>query len=149
VYRVKQGTSSFGTAAGSLASGAGGVLAGLSAANFRGGETLFDDNQVSLRAGPGGFAGHVSSVLILALDDVGFADNQCELEAEVAFCIVDALLMGLTLRATGNRLQEAALCFGSLASMASVLNTTSLNQSTFFTFASGPKLVDTNNLTIL
>lgn len=149
LYRIKRGTTSFGSAAGSLATGAGGVVAGLSAANFRGGETQFDDNQVSLRGGPGSFAGHVSSVLILALDDVGFADNQCELEADVAFCIIDAMLIAPTLRATGNRLQEVALCFGSLVSMASVLNTTSLNQSTFFTFASGPKLVDTDNLTMI
>lgn len=149
VFRMKHGASSFGSAAVSLASGAGGVLGGLSAANFRGGETLFNDNQVSLRGGPGSFAGHVSSVLILSLDDVGFADNQCEMEADVAFSILDAFLIGMTLRATGNRLQEAALCFGSLVTMGTAINTTSLNQSTFFTSATGAKLVDTDNLTII
>lgn len=147
VYRVKRGASNFGAAAaGTLA---GGMRGGLTAANFRGGETLFDDNQVSLRGGPGATSAHLSSVLLVTLDDLGFADNQCELEADVAFCIIDALLVATTLRATGNRLQEAALCFGGLVSGGLVMNTTSLNQSTFFIFASGAKLVDTSNLTVV
>lgn len=148
-YRWKRTAGNFASGALSASTGAVGLGAGLSVANFRGGETMFNDNQVSLRGGPGSLAGHVSSVLLVTLDDLGFADNQCELEVDVAFSIIDALLIAPTLRATGNRLQEAALCFGSLVSLGMALNTTSLNQATFSVFASGNKLVDTNNLTVI
>jgi hypothetical protein len=122
-----------------------------SAANFRGGETLFNDNQVALRGGPGDPAGHVSSVLIVSLDDVGCADNQIEIEADVALSLVDTILVGTTLRATGNRLQDSALCFASLVSFGFFMNTTAMNQGTFG-IAAGcgvpAKLIDTPNLTI-
>jgi len=137
-----------GAAASSLAGGGRDSLA----LNLRGGETLFNDNQVSLRGGLGDTPAHLSSVFIMALDDIGFADNQCELEADVAFSFFDALLIGATLRATGNRLQEPVLCLGSLVTAGLLMNTTSLNQSTFFTLAScanAAKLVDINNTTIV
>ncbi|WP_404337149.1 hypothetical protein AB2M62_01350 [Sphingomonas sp. MMS12-HWE2-04] len=152
-YSLKRATETTGgQSVGGMASTPGRIAGRFSAASFRGGETLFADNQVSLRGGPASPAAHVSSVLILTLDDLGFADNQCELEADVAFSIADALLVGTTLRVTANRLQEAALCFGSLMSLGLLMNTTAHNQSTFLTVANcsiPAKLVDTPNLTMI
>jgi hypothetical protein len=151
-YRAKR--AGYGLAGGNgngLAMGAG-LLAGPQAASFRGGETLFANNQVSLRGGLGKPAAHLCSVLLIALDDLAFADNQCELESDVAFSIADAVLVATTLRATGNRLQEPVLCIGSLMSLGIFMNTTALNQSTFFTFAQcsfAAKLVDVNNMTLI
>ena len=136
-----------GHAAATLTARSDGLLAGL-----RGGETLFNDNQVSLRGGPGEMPAHLSSVLILSLDDIGFADNQCELEADLAFAFFDAMVLGGTLRATGNRLQEPVLCLLSLMSWSWLMNTTALNQSTFG-MAAGcnlpAKLVNVNNTTLV
>jgi hypothetical protein len=142
-----------------LSSGTGGSVTGsakatvgrFSAANFRGGETLFNDNQVALRGGPGDLAGHVSSVLIVSLDDVGCSDNQIEIEADVALSLLDALLVGTTLRATGNRVQDSALCFASLVSYGVLMNITAMNQGSFRVSAGcavPAKLIDTPNLTI-
>lgn len=145
---------------GGLTSGAGtatvgtgvGALGRLNRDQFRGGETLFNDNQVALRGGLGQATGHLTSVLIIALDDVGCADNQIEVEVDVAFCLVDALLVGATLRATGNRMQESALCFASLASFGLFMNATALNQGTFSIGAgclNAARLVDTPNITLI
>lgn len=152
-YRLKRTAGSFAAGArAGLAASADAITGSLSGARFRGGETLFDDNQVCLRSGLGRPAGHVSSVLVITLDDLGFADNQCKLEADVTFSMADALLIATTLRAAGNRLQEPTLCFASLLSLAMLMNTTALNQSTFSVLANcinPAKLVDADNLTII
>jgi hypothetical protein len=143
-----------------LTTGANGNVAGsakaavgqFSAARFRGGETMFNDNQVALRGGPGEIAGHVSSVLIVSLDDIGCADNQIEVEVDVALTLLDTLLVGTTLRATGNRMQESALCFASLVSFGLFMNVTAMNQGTFGIAAGAlvaSKLIDTPNLSII
>jgi hypothetical protein len=116
---------------------------------FRGGETLFNTNQVSLRRGANQVTGHVSSILIISLDDISCADNQIEIEADATFSLVDTVLVGTSLRATGNRLQDPIYCFYSLATHGIYMNSTAMNQSTFPVSASAgtSKLVDTSNLT--
>lgn len=97
----------------------------------RGGETLFDDNQVSLRRPePAGPQGSLSSIFILSLDDISFADNQYEVEANRALAFFNALLLGASIRTTSNRGQEAALCVRSILSRALLWNTAALNQTT-------------------
>jgi hypothetical protein len=100
------------------------------ASALRGGEILFSDNQVSLQPPDEQGQGTISSVFILTRDDLGFADNQVEIEAGVFFAFSDAILIATTLRAEANRCQEAAFCALSLGSFALDLNNTSNNQTT-------------------
>jgi hypothetical protein len=121
------------------------------AVSLRGGETLFTDNQVSLHRADDARAATVSSVLILTRDDLGFADNQVEVEADLLFALANALLIATTVRANSNRAQESALCFFSLLSFGLAMNTTADNQATFRVAAAAnnpAKLVDRDNLTI-
>jgi hypothetical protein len=100
------------------------------ASALRGGEVLFSDNQVSLQPPDEQGQGTISSVFILTRDDLGFADNQVEIEAGVFFAFSNTILIATTLRAEANRCQEAAFCALSLGSFALGLNNTSNNQTT-------------------
>jgi hypothetical protein len=123
---------------------------GLSMSSFRGGETMFNDNQVALRRGLGTFAGHVSSILIGSMDDVSYADNQTDVEFDVTLVVADTLLLAMTLRATGNRVQESAIAFVSLLTNGRQLNTTAHNQTTLALSAlcdDPAKLVEEGNTT--
>jgi len=97
----------------------------------RGGETMFANNQVSLRRPePDGPAGTASSIFIASLDDIGFTDNQYEVEGNRLFAVINAILLGVTVRSTSNRGQEGAFCLQSIFSFGLVFNTSSLNQTT-------------------
>ena len=48
----------------------------------------------------------ISSIFILTFDDIGFHDNQCALVTFGTRAVGDVFLMGMTVRATSNRLQE-------------------------------------------
>lgn len=102
------------------------------ASRFRfGGPTMFHDNQVSLHQPlPDGPPMTLCSILLASFDDVGFADNQFAIEPDVLFAVVDALVLGVTVRITGNRGQEAVPVFRSVASLALLWNTAALNQTT-------------------
>lgn len=118
---------------------------------LRGGETMFANNQVSLHSPTGQNTGTVSSVLVLTSDDLCFADNQLEVEADLGLAVFDALLLAVTLRATGNRAQEAAPCLVSLLSWA-WMNTTTSNQTTFFLVAEAAnpaKRIQDHNLSLV
>ena len=124
---------------------------GLSAANFRGGETMFNDNQIALRSGATRTPLNMSSVLIFGLDDVSYADNQSEIEPDVMLVLLDTLLAAPTLRATGNRVQAGTFALMSLSTTGLMANTTAHNQTTAATdakCANPSKLVSTGNLTI-
>ena len=106
-----------------------------------GGETLFNDNQVSLRAHSRSSEGNVSSVMVSSLDDVSFSNNQVECENDLPFVLINAFVSGITVRAIGNRFQESLSSTGedgdaSLSNLFSaftfslVMNTTSNNQAT-------------------
>ena len=77
------------------------------------------------------------SILLASFDDVGFADNQFAIEPDVGFAVVDALILGVTVRITGNRGQEAVPVIASVASLALLWNTAALNQTTRQIFATG------------
>jgi len=57
------------------------------------GKTLVTQNQITLDIDDEPRSFGISSILVLALDDVGMADNQCEITSTSAFFFVDALLM--------------------------------------------------------
>lgn len=103
---------------------------------FNGGETLVSENQISLRGGPAELKVHFTAVLVISLDDLGFADNQCELETDNRLVLANALLIATTLRVSANRFQEPVLCAASLASAGLLMNTTAHNQGTFAILAS-------------
>ena len=142
-----------GTAVGSSTAAAAtfSALARIPDALLRGGETLFANNQVSLHRSDGESGATLSSVLILTRDDLCFADNQLEVEADLLFALANAILFATTVRANSNRLQESALCVFSLLSWAFSLNTTADNQATFLVSATATdptKLIERDNLTI-
>lgn len=88
------------------------------------GSVMFNDNQT--RAGVAHRAPTMQ--LIVGYDDVGFADNQCHCE-QAANLYANTLVMGASLRATGNRLREPrAQTNLSLLTIASRANNTSFNQ---------------------
>jgi hypothetical protein len=119
---------------------------------MRGGETMFANNQVSLRAPGGQGLGTLSSVFILTRDDLCFADNQLAVEAEVRFALSDAVILAATVRAQSNRMQEAAWCPFSMLSFGAAMNNTTNNQSTFIVGAAvgNPgKLVSEPNTSLL
>ena len=67
-------------------------------------------------------------VLVVSYDDVGLADNQCHCE-QAANLYANTLVLGASVRATGNRLREPrARTNLSLLTIASRANNTSFNQ---------------------
>jgi hypothetical protein len=105
--------------------------------SWRGGETLVSDNQISLRRHSPEFGVTVSSVMLLGGDDVGFVDNQAEIESDVTFALTNVLAGAATLRVTGNRLQKR-LIGGILSAVTlALMNQTALNQTTHCVFAVG------------
>jgi hypothetical protein len=151
-YTVQRQPANLATGAGSLGGNAKATLGMFSAASFRGGETIVNDNQIVLRGGPAGPSGNLSSVLLVSLDDLGFADNQTEVESDVALCLIDSIVVGTTLRVTGNRFQASSICIYSAVSLGFWMNSTALNQGTsliFATCANAAKLVDADNLSLI
>jgi hypothetical protein len=125
-----------------------------------GGNVLFTDNQVVLDlldpaghgvpiAGGGGLAAlaglQLSSILILSLDDVGFADNQCDCnlflnsDLSVDFVFSQAVLAAWSVRMADNRLKEG-LFNAKLSGMTfGLMNATTNNQSTHCILVYAPK----------
>jgi uncharacterized protein DUF6519 len=101
------------------------------------GKTLFVENQVTLDLTdvPFAFGNNsnligINSNLIFTLDDVGFADNQCEISSTNAFVFIDALIAGGSARVADNRLSETWRRTGLSAVSVGGMNTTTDNQST-------------------
>jgi hypothetical protein len=94
------------------------------------GNVLFTDNRVDLDLLETGLGFALSSILILSLDDVAFQDNQCDCNLLDDFIISQAILFGISLRASDNRFKEGL--FNAILSAVTVglLNATTNNQST-------------------
>ena len=104
-----------------------------------GGETMFNDNQVSLRAFGENQAASLSAVFLLSADDVSMEDNQVESENEMVFVFTNAIVMANSIRVEGGRFQAKIL--GSLLSAVTVsnfMNTTALNQGTHCFYVVAP-----------
>lgn len=81
----------------------------------RGGLVMVANNQIALqRPAPDGPEYSITSILILTLDDLGYADNQFGVDLNRLFVVFDALLLATSLRVNANRAQEAALCWKSI-----------------------------------
>jgi len=115
-----------------------------------GGAVIFTNNVCQLETRMSGL--HCfSSVMILSLDDLIFANNQCWLEGPRVTASLDALLLAGSVQVTGNRFQEA-LGFPVFASGLTIgaLNITMQNISTYCLFAKGTlQEIDTNNLVVV
>lgn len=116
----------------------GGAAGPVAAQRLRGGELMFNDNQVSLQRHSKELGSHLSAVLLLSADDVSFADNQAEVENDVTFVLTNCLVISASLRFCSNRLQErlnraflSAITWG-------MMNATTLNQTTHCILAVAP-----------
>ena len=122
------------------------------------GNVLFNDNQCSLDLMETGLSLSVSSILILSLDDIGFQNNQCECNLIDDFVIAHAILAGISVRASDNRLKESSLLPREQKSVGlpfsaitiGLFNTTTDNQSTHCLWIIGhPNLtVDHSNISL-
>ena len=73
----------------------------------------------------------MSSILIISLDDVGFASNQCDCSLFDDFVYVQAALLAMSVRATANRFKEGRYnALLSAFTVGLVMNTTTQNQAT-------------------
>jgi hypothetical protein len=74
--------------------------------NWASGKTLFTENQVTFDVTdePPNFA--ISSIAVLSLDDVGFSDNQCEINSTNFFVGVNAAVIAGSARVNDNRFSE-------------------------------------------
>ena len=122
------------------------------------GNVLFNDNQCNLDFMESGLSLSLSSILILSLDDIGFQNNQCECNLLDDFILANAILVGISVRATDNRFKDWTILdllargFNLPLSAITVglLNTTTDNQSTHCLWIIGhPNLtVDDSNVSL-
>ena len=126
------------------------------------GQVLFNDNQVTFDQRNLEVDITISSVAIITLDDLSFVSNQLECLGigihlgfdidnlppllSLDYCIVDALLAGVSLRVADNRFQEGYT--GTAYSLFSLgmFNTTTGNQSSHCMFTYGRREVFANNI---
>ena len=122
------------------------------------GNVLFTDNQCNLDLMESGLSFSASSILILSLDDIGFQNNQCECNLLDDFILANAILAGISVRASDNRFKDGSLLdlFSKRADLplsaitVGLFNTTTDNQSTHCLWIKGrPNLtVDHSNVSL-
>ena len=105
------------------------------ARNWDTGKTLVTENQITLDLidEPVGFG--LSSIVVVALDDLGMTDNQCEISTTNVFFLTDAALLGGSVRVADNRFSETWMRAQLSAVSVGGMNTTTQNQSTHCLFA--------------
>jgi Family of unknown function (DUF6519) len=115
------------------------------------GNVLFANNQCALDAIERGFTLAFSSVLIFSLDDVGFHSNQCDCNLLDDFVLAQAILFGISVRASDNRFKEGLFNAAFSAITLGLFNTTTDNQSTHCLWIIGvPNLtVDHSNVALV
>lgn len=95
------------------------------------GNVLFCNNQCVLDLQAAGSSLAITSVLVASLDDVGFANNQCDCALLDDFLFVNAMLFGMSVRAVGNRWKEGVInAIFSAVTIGLFHNTTNNNQAT-------------------
>lgn len=112
------------------------------------GNVLFSDNRVDLNLLETGIGFAISSIAIYTLDDLGFHCNQCDCNLLDDYVYVHALLFGISVRVSDNRLKEGL--YNALYSALTIgfMNATTDNQSTHCILVAGliPNLkVDSGN----
>jgi len=110
------------------------------------GRVLFNDNQVTLQDfGVRGRLVRSVPLVIMSADDVSVQDNQINAEIPLAMLLVDALVAGATVRASGNRITEVPM--RALLSCLSngQRNITTENQTTHCIAALGSQVIQAAN----
>jgi hypothetical protein len=114
------------------------------------GPVSFSDNMVTFDAISEALTLSLCSVAILSLDDVGMHDNHCAIDLWGDYVLIDALVLGVSVRVQGNRFREilpVPQAQGRLAIWPTffsavtlgLLNATEMNQGTYCFLALGPK----------
>jgi hypothetical protein len=120
------------------------------------GNVLFADNQCSLDLMATGVSLSLSSIFIISLDDIGFHNNQCDVDLLDDYIIAQAILAGISVRASDNRFKESINLFTRKMTTFSAItaglfyNTTTDNQSTHCLWILGPPnlTVDHSNVSL-
>jgi hypothetical protein len=118
--------------------------------NLPRGPVSFSDNMVTFDAISEALTLSLCSVAILSLDDVGMHDNHCAIDLWGDYVLIDALVLGVSVRVQGNRFREilpVPQAQGRLAIWPTffsavtlgLLNATEMNQGTYCFLALGPK----------
>jgi hypothetical protein len=94
------------------------------------GNVHFNDNRVDLNLLETGTGIALSSIAIQTLDDVGFADNQCDCNLLDDYVYVHTILYGVSVRMADNRLKEGLLNALYSGMTVGYFNATTNNQST-------------------
>lgn len=116
------------------------------------GNVLFGNNRCDLNLLETGLGFALSSIAIFSLDDIGFHGNQCDCNLLDDYVIVQALLFGVSVRASDNRFKEGWANTLYSAMTIGYMNATTNNQSTHCLLVSGliPSLkVDSGNRVLL
>ncbi len=111
------------------------------------GTVLFTNNICELETSVSGEQG-LSSVMVLSLDHLLFANNHCWLDGDQLSAALDAFLLAATIQVSANRFQEAPTTVFASGFTYGLMNVTSQNISTYCLYAKAManKLIDTNNL---
>jgi hypothetical protein len=112
---------------------------------FIGGNILFNDNQVVFDAFAPGVTFTLSSVLLISLDDISMEGNQCDCDLAVDISLLNALVMGWSIRVADNRFKEGI--FNTIYSGLTIarMNHTTDNQSTHCLYPIGLDSVSTRS----
>jgi len=94
------------------------------------GKTLISENQITLDVADDPFHFGISSIFVASLDDLGFVDNQCEITTTNVFHLLNAFLLGGSVRVADNRFSETWIHVLLSAWSIGLMNTTTDNQST-------------------
>jgi hypothetical protein len=94
------------------------------------GNVLFTDNVCNLNLIETGVGFALSSVMVLTLDDIGFANNQSDCDLLDDYVILNTLLFGISLRASANRFKEGLFNCVYSAMTIGIMNLIADNQAT-------------------
>jgi hypothetical protein len=101
-----------------------------------GGNVMFADNQVTLDLTGAGFGLAGTSILIISLDDIAFEGNQCDCNLILDFVFAQAAVLGMSVRAVGNRFKEGRYnAIFSAVTFGVPMNATTSNQATHCIYA--------------
>ncbi len=102
------------------------------------GNVMFNDNQVVGDLMELEVSATMSSVLIISLDDISFADNQLDASFLIDLMLSNAIVLGMSVRINDNRFKESLiLALYSVISLGLLFNHTVDNQATHCIFAKG------------
>ena len=107
---------------------------------FVGGNILFNNNQVVFDAFASGFSFTLSSILLISLDDISMEGNQCDCDLLIDFALLNALVLGWSIRVAENRLKEGLFNTFYSGLTLGLMNQTADNQSTHCLYTLGPSI---------